>query len=62
LIGLYARTAPDVPDWFDDKPQVKDKLRNQSEYREWNSKNSEIRYFQWRLYYANKMIELLNKK
>ncbi|MEO7047624.1 MAG: hypothetical protein ABI091_20160 [Ferruginibacter sp.] len=43
LIGLYARTAPDVPDWF-------------------GGAANEDRFFQWRLYYANKMIELLNKK
>jgi hypothetical protein len=52
LIGLYARTAPEtMPEWY------KLKVINPR-----NNIISEQMYFQWRLYYANKMIELLNKK
>ena len=58
LIGLFAKDAPDEPLWFKDNYEARIWLTDRGEYM---SNEIPNRFYQWRLYHAYKMIELLNK-
>ena len=73
LRGKYAMNAPDVPDWFkgnsDNLPNEpiidSDEVawRNyEGELMKWAVENLGTIYFQWRWYYADRMIEIEFKK
>ena len=72
LRSLHTRYAGDAPNWFshkelENKPEIVDDddlglIIWDKDYHEWLLKDQEERYFQWKLYYADKMIRLLNKK
>lgn len=72
-LALFALHAPvEVPEWFEhvQEPDIpQEPLAEGSElwiewkkdYRIWEKKDAASRYFQWRMYYGERMIQELNR-
>lgn len=62
-LEYFANNAPSqIPGWFDHKraPDEPKDIKT-ADYIIWMGIDHEARYFQWRIYYATKLIEELNK-
>lgn len=63
LRDLFAKDAPDeIPEWYKHTPLSQKTFQSNSAIRDYEIKDEQNRYFQWRYYYADKMIEHSTKK